>query len=84
MAMEFMIVITLTLATSYLATAAPFNVTNSSLCFCRADKDASDGDTYQSLIASLNSLYSYCTFPNMVSFINSLRNYYKQILGVYQ
>ena len=67
--MKFMIVITLTFATSYLAAAAPFNVTNSSLCFCRADKDVSDGDTYQSLIASLNSLHSYCTVPTLVSFI---------------
>ena len=59
--MKFMIVITLTLATSYLAAAAPLNVTNGSICFCRADKDASDGDTYHQLIASLSTLHRYCT-----------------------
>ena len=67
--MKIATTVTVVLAISYLANAAPLNVTNSSTCYCQAPTQFGDDTeirTYRIVNETLRTLYTYCHLSDLV------------------
>jgi len=67
---KFTVTVIMALAISYLANAAPINVTNgTSLCYCEASvpvDDDTENEAYGSLNDTLTTLHTFCDRPSLV------------------
>ena len=69
-AMKLITVVTVVLAITYLAGAAPLNLTNSSTCYCQASRQFGDdieSRTYRIVNDSLRTLHTHCHLSELVS-----------------
>lgn len=72
-AMNCMIMATACMLATCMVMAAPLNVSNSSLCYCRPEQYVNvtesdiESETYKVLNNTLRTLYAYCDPPNLVS-----------------